>query len=152
MKSVLFVCLGNICRSPTAHAVFKHKIKTIQSNIRIDSAGTSASHIGESPDVRSVKTGERAGYDFTGIYSRQVLESDFELFDLIIAMDNQNYIDLLQLSSKQYHSKVKLLLSYNASTKLKQVPDPYYGGAKGFDNVLNLIEEAIDSLIELEFK
>ena len=144
--SVLFVCLGNICRSPTAEAVFKHKAAQAGLNIEIDSAGTHGYHIGNPPDKRSQAAGVERGYSFKGLKCRRVDENDFERFDFILAMDNSNLANLHGMSQSQYHDKIKLFLDF-ANVDDKEVPDPYYGGKRGFELVLDLIEEASEGLI-----
>jgi protein-tyrosine phosphatase len=144
--SVLFVCLGNICRSPTAEAVFKHKAAKAGLDLIIDSAGTHGYHIGKAPDKRSQAAGVERGYSFKGLKCRRVDESDFEKFDYILAMDESNLSNLHGMSPSQHHNKVHLFLAF-ADNQDKEVPDPYYGGKKGFDLVLDLIEEASDGLI-----
>lgn len=144
--SVLFICLGNICRSPTAEAVFKHKAANAGLDLIIDSAGTHGYHIGKAPDKRSQAAGVERGYSFKGLKCRRVDESDFEKFDYILAMDESNLSNLHGMSPSQHHNKVHLFLAF-AENEDKEVPDPYYGGKKGFDLVLDLIEEASDGLI-----
>ena len=144
--SVLFVCLGNICRSPTAEAVFRHKAELAGLDIQIDSAGTHGYHIGKQPDRRSQNAGVERGYSFKGLKCRRVDEGDFERFDFILAMDNSNLANLHGMSPSQYHDKIKLFLDF-ANADDKEVPDPYYGGKRGFELVLDLIEEASDGLI-----
>jgi protein-tyrosine phosphatase len=144
--SVLFVCLGNICRSPTAEAVFKQKAADAGLKIVIDSAGTHGYHIGKAPDKRSQAAGVARGYSFKGLKCRRVDESDFEKFDYILAMDDSNLSNLRGMSPSQYQDKIKLFLDF-ASVEDKEVPDPYYGGKRGFELVLDLIEEASDGLI-----
>lgn len=148
MPSVLFVCLGNICRSPTAEAVFRKKAQDAGADVRIDSAGTIAAHAGEPPDRRSAAAGKRRGYDFSGQYSRKVKMSDFHEFDMIFAMDNSNLEDLLSICPPEHQHKVKLFLSLSG-VENPQVPDPYYGGDQGFEHVIDLIEDASDVLIKL---
>lgn len=146
MKKVLFICLGNICRSPTAEAVFRKMAKDAELKVEIDSAGTIASHAGESPDPRSMQHGKKRGYSFRGQYSRKVKQSDFQYFDYIFAMDNANLRDLLeQCPAKQKH-KVQLFLSLSGDAE-QEVPDPYYGGEAGFEHVLELVENASRALI-----
>ena len=144
--SVLFVCLGNICRSPTAEAVFKQKAAEAGLSLNIDSAGTHGYHIGSPPDKRSQAAGVERGYSFKGLKCRRVDESDFEKFDYILAMDNSNLSNLHGMSPAQYHDKIKLFLEY-ADEEDKEVPDPYYGGKRGFELVLDLIETASEGLI-----
>lgn len=146
-KSVLFVCMGNICRSPSAEAVFRHKAKEQGVNIEIDSAGTIGYHVGHKPDARSQKTGESRGYDFSGLFARKVLVEDFDKFSLVLAMDNENYNNLVDLAPAEHHHKIKLFLEYGEHFDSKEVPDPYYGGSRGFELVLDLIEDASDGLL-----
>ncbi|WP_223670723.1 low molecular weight protein-tyrosine-phosphatase [Kangiella shandongensis] len=149
--SVLFVCLGNICRSPTAEGVFQHKVNQagLEQQIRVDSAGTSAFHIGESPDSRSQREARKAGYDLSYIRARQAEAKDFVDFDLIIAMDLENYHNLSLLKTTRYNDKLKLFIrDYAPDLEIDEVPDPYYGGADGFANVLNMIELASNNLLE----
>ena len=148
MKKLLFVCLGNICRSPTAHAVMRQKVRHL-ARWHIESAGTSASHKGEAPDPRSVRQGMQAGYDFSGIRSRPVQERDFADYDLILAMDDDNLAALQQRCPPMYQHKLQLLLQYHpAYPQYREVPDPYYGGAKGFALVLALIEQGCEGLLQ----
>ncbi|WP_218312738.1 low molecular weight protein-tyrosine-phosphatase [Alteromonas antoniana] len=144
--SVLFVCLGNICRSPTAEAVFRHKAAEAGLNVKIDSAGTHGYHIGKQPDKRSQAAGTARGYSFKGLKCRRVEESDFETFDYILAMDESNLSNLRKVSPEEYHDKIHLFLSF-ADSDHQEVPDPYYGGKQGFELVLDLIEAASDGLI-----
>ncbi len=143
---LLFVCLGNICRSPTAEAVMRKLAARHNVALTVDSAGTYAGHKGEVPDSRSRIAGERRGYNFAGIKARPVIDSDFGDFDLILAMDNSNLADLQRRCPRQYQHKLKLLLSYGDSG-VAEVPDPYYGGPQGFERVLDLVEEACGQLL-----
>ncbi|MBL4608079.1 MAG: low molecular weight phosphotyrosine protein phosphatase [Pseudomonadales bacterium] len=149
MVKVLFVCLGNICRSPTAHAVFEHKVaqRNLQHAIAVDSAGTAAYHINKPPDKRSQREAQKRGYALGQLRARQVAETDFSNFDYILAMDNANLIDLRQNCPKEYRSKLELFLHYGGSSET-EVPDPYYGGEEGFQHVLDLVESAADELLE----
>ncbi len=146
-KSILFVCMGNICRSPTAEAVFRHKAQAQGLNLLIDSAGTLGAHAREKPDHRAQKAGLARGYSFAGIKARKVTEKDFEKFDLILAMDQDNLAHLKQMAPQQYHHKLQLFLDYAQNYKEQEVPDPYYGGAGGFHYVLDLVEDACDGLL-----
>lgn len=144
--NVLFVCLGNICRSPTAHAVFRQQAAQAGLAVNVESAGTSASHKGEAPDPRSIKAAP--AYSFKGLRSRPVLDQDFTEYDLILAMDKQNLLDLQRRCPAEQQHKLKLLLSYHPDfPKIQEVPDPYYGGPRGFDFVLQLIEVACQRLV-----
>lgn len=146
MKKVLFVCLGNICRSPTAEAVFRKMAKDANLAVEIDSAGTIATHAGEQPDTRSMAHGKRRGYSFSGQYSRKIKQRDFQYFDYIYAMDRSNYGDLISLCPPELQSKVALFLSLSDDPE-QEVPDPYYGGDAGFEKVLDLVENASRVLI-----
>ncbi|WP_111977282.1 low molecular weight protein-tyrosine-phosphatase [Algibacillus agarilyticus] len=148
INSVLFVCLGNICRSPTAHAVFRQKAIAAKLPTKYDSAGTANYHSGATPDKRSRKHGESRGYDFSNLYARSVNDNDFEDYDLILAMDSANYQDLIQQCPHYYHDKIKYFLDFATDfPTVQEVPDPYYGGDKGFEYVLDLVENACDGLI-----
>jgi len=144
--------MGNICRSPTAEAVLRKKAQFADIKIKIDSAGTLGLHKGNRPDQRSVSVAEQAGYRFKGIRSRPVVDSDFESFDLVLAMDDDNMRELLIRCPEHLKYKVKLLLSYTDSEEARklahEVPDPYYGGGKGFELVLKLVEQGCDGLIK----
>jgi protein-tyrosine phosphatase len=145
---LLLVCLGNICRSPTAHAVMRQKASHSGLQIEIESAGTSASHRGAPPDSRSVREGAAAGYDFGGIVSRPVSDTDFAYYDLILAMDNDNLAELKRRCPAALQYKLQLFMQYHPSyPTCNEVPDPYYGGSKGFSLVLQLIEQGCDGLL-----
>ena len=142
MIKILFVCLGNICRSPTAHGVFVQQVKDagLSDAIEVDSAGTSGWHNGASPDSRSMAEAQRHGYDLSFIKSRPVTDNDFEEQDYILAMDRENLKDLLERSPAQHRHKIRLFLEYATGSE-QEVPDPYYGGDKGFTQVLKLVEQ-----------
>jgi protein-tyrosine phosphatase len=145
---ILLVCMGNICRSPTAHGVLEQKINDagLGHLVEIDSAGTYGAHIGELPDERSTKIAETRGYDLTHIRSRQVVKNDFNYFDYILAMDKANFNDLIYKSTAENEHKIAMFLEYS-SQNFSDVPDPYYGGPSGFENVLDMIEDASNGLI-----
>jgi len=147
--SVLFVCMGNICRSPTAEGVFRHHVneRGLGDRIDIDSAGTHAYHVGEPPDRRAFAAAERRGISLAEIHARRVSDSDFENFDFIIAMDEDNQQRLVDQSPEEHRAKVQLFMSF-ASVDVTEVPDPYYGGTAGFEKVLDLIDEASRGLLE----
>lgn len=144
---ILFVCMGNICRSPTAEAVFRHKAALSQLNVHIDSAGTTAYHVGEAPDARSRQAGEARSYSFAGQVARQVMKSDFRDFDHIYVMDAKNLAECKQIAPVEYHHKLALFLSLLNGAD-RDVPDPYYGETGGFEEVLDLIEQASDVLVK----
>ncbi len=143
MFKVLFVCLGNICRSPTAHGVFQSLVnqRGLSDKFVIDSAGTAAWHEGKSPDSRSQKHAQQRSYDLSFIEGRQVVSNDFEQFDYILAMDRSNLENLQALCPEQYLYKLKLFLVFSGCSEI-EVPDPYFGGSAGFDHVLDLVEAA----------
>lgn len=144
---ILFVCLGNICRSPTAHAVFRQLATAQGLPCEVESAGTSASHKGDAPDPRSIKAAP--AYSFKGLKSRPVQPTDFEYYDLILAMDQQNLADLTRRCPPELHHKLKLLLEFHPEyPQWQEVPDPYYGGPRGFSVVFALIEQACQQLVQ----
>jgi protein-tyrosine phosphatase len=147
--SVLFVCMGNICRSPTAEGVFRHFVNAagLEERIDVDSAGTHAYHVGQPPDRRASAAANRRGVSLADIQARRVSDSDFARFNYIIAMDEDNQARLIDQAPDEHRGKVTLFLSY-ASVSETEVPDPYYGGAAGFERVLDLVEEASRGLLE----
>ena len=149
--SVLFVCMGNICRSPTAEGVFRKQLEDagLAATVHTDSAGTHAYHVGEGPDRRARAAAERRGYSLEGIRARRVTGMDFEGFDLIIAMDQDNLLALRDAADASHHEKLSLFLDFAESSELREVPDPYYGGAAGFERVLDLVEDASRGLLEI---
>ncbi|OIQ25868.1 low molecular weight protein-tyrosine-phosphatase [uncultured Vibrio sp.] len=147
IPSILVVCMGNICRSPTGEAVLRAKAQARGIDINVDSAGTIGYHEGNEPDSRSKQVGEQRGYSFSGIQSRKVISDDFERFDLILAADKANLADLFDICPTEHQHKLSLFLSYSSSN-YNEIPDPYYGGDKGFELVLDLIEEAADEILD----
>ncbi len=142
------VCLGNICRSPLAEGILRQKTIENQHTIIIDSAGTIGIHAGEQPDKRMQATALKYGIDLSTLHSRQITLNDFQEFDRIYAMDESNYSDLQKLARNEVQkAKVRLLLDENPLNSLKNVPDPYYGGQEGFEQVYFLLEETINHLI-----
>lgn len=148
--SVLFVCMGNICRSPTAEGVLRKLVLDagLEHSVHVASAGTHAYHTGQSPDRRARAAAERRGYSLEGIAARRIADLDFEGFDFIVAMDLENLANLRELSAEEHRDKITLLLDYSATAQLREVPDPYYGGPAGFEKVLDLVEEASHGLLE----
>jgi protein-tyrosine phosphatase len=139
--------MGNICRSPTAEAVFKHKMNTSGLALSVDSAGTLGAHAKQKPDHRAQKAGIARGYSFEGIKARKVTKTDFTKFDLILAMDNDNVSELKKVAPADLQHKIHLMLDFASEHEESQVPDPYYGGARGFDYVLDLVEAASDGIL-----
>ena len=150
MTSVLFVCMGNICRSPTAEGVFRHFVEKsgLQNSVEIDSAGTHAYHSGEPSDSRAIAAAARRGFSLEGIRARRIEEDDFERFDYVIAMDIENLETLRARAGDQHNSKISLFLDYASADEI-EVPDPYYGGSAGFERVLDLVEDASRGLLEM---
>jgi len=148
IQSILFICMGNICRSPSAEAVFRHKAAEQGLNFKIDSAGTIGSHAREKPDHRAQKAGMARGYSFDKIKARKVSVKDFEQFDLILAMDNHNVRELNKIAPDHLQEKIRLFLDFSMNHDEQEVPDPYYGGAKGFQYVIDLVEDASDGLLK----
>ena len=152
VKKILFVCLGNICRSPAAEGIFNHKIKErdLEKFFVVDSAGTGSWHVGNLPDKRMRATALSRGIELTS-RSRQIEENDLYEFDQILVMDKDNLDAVKSLTKDQnnpVNSKIKLILSYSKNFKLDEVPDPYYGGQNGFDKVIDLLDDAMDGLID----
>lgn len=147
---LLFVCLGNICRSPSAENIMNHLIEQagLSESIVCDSAGTSSYHIGSSPDQRMTAAAAQRGIMLRG-KARQFEQSDLEEFDLILAMDQDNYRDILSLDYQgKYQEKVKLMCDFASNHREREVPDPYYGGAEGFNKVIDLLLDACDGLLQ----
>jgi protein-tyrosine phosphatase len=147
---VLFVCTGNICRSPTAEGVFRHVIAEagLADRISCESAGTHDYHVGEAPDPRTQRAAEKRGYDLCELRARQVIRRDFDAFDYVLAMDEGHLRLLERLCPPQHAHKLKLFLEFGPDPKLRDVPDPYYGGAQGFERVLDLVEQAAQGLLD----
>jgi protein-tyrosine phosphatase len=146
---VLFVCMGNICRSPTAEGVFRHRVERagLQDRVRIDSAGTHAHHIGQPPDRRSIAAAAQRSYFLERIKARKVAVEDFHSFGYVLAMDNDNLAALARLRPADHAGHLGLLLDFAPECASREVPDPYYGGPRGFDLVLDMIEQGADGLL-----
>jgi protein-tyrosine phosphatase len=141
MKKILMVCLGNICRSPLAEGILKSKINS--EAIFVDSAGTGAYHVGNLPDKRSIEVAKKYGLDITNQRARKFVVSDFDEFDFIYTMDESNYYNILDLArNKEDESKVKMILNESQPNRNLSVPDPYYGGNQGFENVYKMLDDA----------
>ncbi len=146
--NVLFVCMGNICRSPTAEGVFRKVVTEMapQLIVQVDSAGTHAYHTGEPPDPRAQRAALRRGIDISEQRARKVRAEDFHVFDYVLAMDEVNFEVLVQQSPEELADRVRLFLDFAPALGRRDVPDPYYGGAVGFEYVLDLVEEAARGL------
>lgn len=148
--NVLFVCLGNICRSPTAEGVFRKMVRDsgLDGVIGTDSAGTSGWHVGEPPDDRAQEAARRRGVDLSDLRGRQTRARDFEDFDYVLAMDRRNHAALSQLAPRGRENRLHLFLAFAPHLTLTEVPDPYYGGNDGFETVLDMIEAASSGLLD----
>jgi protein-tyrosine phosphatase len=147
MKRILFVCLGNICRSPAAEAIVRAKERARELDVLVDSAGTGGWHSGEPPDPRMQRAAERKGYDLSLQRARQVELADFYAFDFLVAMDLSNQSDLLAMAPPDRKCDIRLFLDF-AETDVREMPDPYYGGQAGFDRVLGLVEMGADGFLD----
>ena len=147
---ILFVCLGNICRSPTVEDVARRLAarEAPHLDLAFDSAGTAGYHIGEPPDRRSQQHAHARGYDISGLRARQLMAEDFRRFDLLLAMDEQNLADMQALAPQAHAGRARLFLSYLPEGRQRAVPDPYYGGAADFEAVLDLAEEGARALLK----
>jgi len=148
---ILFVCMGNICRSPTAEGVFRRLASKHSglANLEIDSCGTIGYHVGEPPDARAQAAALKRGYDLSMIRARKLMQEDLMAFDWIIAMDHENIANIQRLDlDNKFNHKIKLFLDFTQSNQGQAVPDPYYGGERGFDRVIDLVEEASEGFIQ----
>ncbi|WP_300453433.1 low molecular weight protein-tyrosine-phosphatase [Accumulibacter sp.] len=150
MIKVLFVCMGNICRSPTAEGVFRHILrqKGLDDRIEVDSAGTHGYHVGEAPDQRTQRAAASRNYDLSDMRARKVAAQDMEYFDLILAMDQNNLDVLRRVCPPDKQDRLGLFMSYSKNFDDDEVPDPYYGLGHGFDLVLDMVEDAANGLLE----
>ena len=150
IRRILMICMGNICRSPTAEGVLRHKLELagLGHAVEVDSAGTHADwHAGEAPDPRSIRHAARRGYDLRSLRARRVEPLDIERFDLILGMDEMNMARLEEMAGRRFHRKLGKLTDHLLRLKADEVPDPYQGGEAGFEQVLDLIEDACDGLV-----
>lgn len=150
MLRVLFVCMGNICRSPTAEGVFRAHVKRagLDTQVEVDSAGTHGYHVGSAPDPRAQTAARRRGYELSGLRARRVAEADFRRYDLILAMDRDNLSLLQDACPAEERHRLRLFLEFARNYGDEEVPDPYYGGPEGFERVLDLVEDAAAGLID----
>ena len=150
MIKVLFVCMGNICRSPTAEGVVRHMLrgKDLDGRVEVDSAGTHGYHVGEAPDQRTQRAAAARKYDLSEMRARKVAAQDVDYFDLILAMDHNNLSVLQRICPPDKHDRLGLFMSYSKNFDDDEVPDPYYGLGHGFDLVLDMVEDAASGLIE----
>lgn len=148
--NVLFVCMGNICRSPTAHGVFRAMVRDqgLEEVIVVDSAGTHAYHVGNPPDPRSAQAARTRGYDLDDLRARRVGAMDFQRFDYVLAMDSDNYMSLRALCPPEALDRLSMFLDFAPELDRVDVPDPYYGGPRGFEEVLDLVEAASRGLLD----
>ena len=148
--SVLFVCLGNICRSPTAEGVFRKKVEEagLSHLIRIDSAGTADWHTGKAPDSRTIAAAARRDFALADLRARQIQSADLNQFDYVLAMDETNLADIRRLAPSGHRALVDLFLQFSTQNRYTEVPDPYYGGEDGFSLVLDLLEDAAEGLLQ----
>ena len=147
---VLLVCMGNICRSPTAEVVFRTFIKNnkLGDKVEVDSAGTHGYHVGEAPDGRTQRAAAVRGYNLSQVRARKVARQDLDYFDLILAMDKSNLDNLQRMASAEQREKLKLFMDYAKNYDDDEVPDPYYGLGHGFDLVLDMVEDASKGLVD----
>lgn len=151
MVKVLFVCMGNICRSPTAEGVFRHFLRQhrLEGRVEVDSAGTHGYHVGEAPDPRTQRAAAARGYDLSRIRARKVAPADLEYFDLILAMDKNNLDALRCMAPPEAIKRIQLFMAYARNFDDEEVPDPYYGLGHGFDLVIDMVEDAATGLIDV---
>jgi len=147
MSKILMVCLGNICRSPLAEGILKSKVNHL--DVEVDSAGTAAYHLGEQPDIRSIEIAKKYGIDLSNQRARQFSINDFDKFDKIYAMDTSNYANIIALARDESdRDKVDLILNESNPKSFESVPDPYYGGSNGFQDVFQMLDDACNKIVE----
>lgn len=150
MKRAIFICTGNICRSPTAEGIARHLIDTggLGGLVEVDSAGMQGYHSGEAPDPRTRKAAAKRGYDLSALRARKLELRDFQQFDLVLALDRGHLEDMRRLCPEVYWPRLRLLMEFAPRSSFDEVPDPYYGGPKGFELVLDLCEEAVPGVLD----
>ncbi|MBU0501004.1 MAG: low molecular weight phosphotyrosine protein phosphatase [Gammaproteobacteria bacterium] len=147
---ILFVCMGNICRSPTAHGVFRHLVVQagLMDSIEVDSAGTQGYHVGAPPDSRSQATARGRGLDLGDLRARKAIAADFNRFDYILAMDRANYQGLREICPSGHERRLRMFLEFAPELGIEEVPDPYYGGQRGFEDVFDMATQASQGLLD----
>jgi len=150
ITSILFVCMGNICRSPSAEGIVREMARREAPDLRLelDSAGTHSYHVGQPPDARAVAAARKRGVDLSALRARKLVEEDFARFDLVLAMDRENLAIMEAQCRPELRGRLRLFMAYAADTDIDEVPDPYYGGPNGFERVLDLVESAASGLLE----
>src|SRR5690606_15052356 len=146
--SVLFICTGNICRSPTAEGILRKRVEELGLEVTVDSAGTHGYHVGDTPDPRSVKAAAKRGYDISRLKARRISGEDFERFDFVVALDGEHMRLMRRSCPPELQHKLYELMAFAPDANHREVPDPYYGPADGFELVLDLLEEAIEGLLK----
>lgn len=148
MKSVLFVCLGNICRSPLAEGILRYKAEELELKVKIDSAGTESYHVGEHPDKRSIQVAEKNGINISRLIARRFTREDFRSFDCILVVDSQVYREVINLAdNEEERRKVDFIMNFLNPDSNQIVPDPYYGGIDGFEKIFVMLDKACDAII-----
>ena len=149
-SSVVFVCTGNICRSPTAEGISRRMIEVagLSGQIAVDSAGTHGYHVGDPPDFRTQEAAARRGYDLSALRARKFVREDFQRFDLVLAMDRDNHALLSSMAGAVGKPKLRMMMHYARRFREQDVPDPYYGGPSGFERVLDMLEDAVQGLLD----
>lgn len=147
-SSVLFICTGNICRSPTAEGILRKRVEELGLDVVVDSAGTHGYHVGDAPDPRSIKAAAKRGYDISRLKARRIAAEDFEHFDFVVALDGEHMRLMRRSCPPELQHKLCEMMVFAPQAQHREVPDPYYGPADGFELVLDLLEEAIEGLLK----
>jgi protein-tyrosine phosphatase len=146
--SVLFVCTGNICRSPTAEGILRKRLQELGLDVVVDSAGTHGYHVGDTPDQRSIRAAAKRGYDISKLKARRISSEDFDRFDFVVALDGDHMRLMRRSCPPEFQHKLRDMMAFAPAAGHREVPDPYYGPVEGFELVLDLLEEAIDGLLK----